>query len=67
MKQTVVQWLMEQLPTIDKYDPYYQDLFTQAKAMFEEQIQDAYWDGGQDIPIHEKQCQQYYNETFKSE
>ena len=33
MKQTAVEWLMQQLPTIDKYDPYYQDLFTQAKAM----------------------------------
>jgi hypothetical protein len=23
MKQTAVEWLLEQLPTIDKYDPYY--------------------------------------------
>ena len=37
MKQTAVEWLMQQLPTIDKYDPYYQNLFTQAKAMEKEQ------------------------------
>jgi len=35
---TAVEWLMQQLPTIDKYDPYYQDLFTQAKAMEKEQM-----------------------------
>jgi len=38
MKQTAVEWLMQQLPTIDKYDPYYQDLFTQAKEMEKEQM-----------------------------
>ena len=38
MKQTAVEWLMQQLPTIDKYDPYYQNLFTQAKEMEKEQI-----------------------------
>jgi PAB1-binding protein PBP1 len=38
MKQTAVEWLMEQLPTIDKYDPYYQNLFMQAKAMEKEQM-----------------------------
>ena len=38
MKQTAVEWLMQQLPTIDKYDPYYQNLFTQAKEMEKEQL-----------------------------
>lgn len=38
MKQTPVEWLMQQLPTIDKYDPYYQNLFNQAKDMEKEQI-----------------------------
>ena len=32
-KQTAVEWLFEKLPTIDKYDPYYADIFQQAKAM----------------------------------
>jgi len=33
MKQTAVEWLIEQLPTIDKYDPYYADIINQAKEM----------------------------------
>ena len=31
------------------------------------QIENAYWDGGQDIPLTEEKCNQYYNKTFKSE
>lgn len=38
-----------------------------ANSIFEDQIKDAYWDGGQDIPIHGRQCEQYYNENYKSE
>ena len=37
MKQTAVEWLVEQLPTIDKYDPFYADIINQAKAMEKEQ------------------------------
>ncbi len=78
MKQTAVEWLMQQLPTIDKYDPYYQNLFTQAKAMEKEQIEDFFNAGvrygsgsvmstewGEDT--EEYNFEQYYNETFKSE
>ena len=35
--------------------------------MEKQQITNAYWDGGQDIPLTENRCEQYYNETFKSE
>lgn len=30
-----------------------------------EQITNAYWDGGQDIPLTEEKCNEYYNKTFK--
>jgi len=30
------------------------------------QIENAYWDGGQDIPLTEKRCEQYYNKTFNN-
>ncbi len=43
------------------------ELFKQAKAMEKEQIMNAYWDGGQDVPIHVSTCKKYYEETFKSE
>ncbi len=65
MKQTAVEWLMQQLPTIDKYDPYYQNLFTQAKEMEKEQIEDAYYQG--DADSYKGDAEQYYNKTFKSE
>jgi hypothetical protein len=63
MKQTAVEWLMQQLPTIDKYDPYYQNLFTQAKEMEKEQIIDAC----KQCSYSYEEAEQYYNETFKSE
>jgi len=34
------------------------------KQMEQEQIENAYWDGGQDVPMISKQCEQYYNETY---
>ena len=47
-KQTAVEWLMQQLPTIEKYEPYYQDLFTQAKEMEKEQSHAEYMRGWKD-------------------
>ena len=73
MKQTAVEWLMEQLPTIDKYDPYYQNLFMQAKAMEKEQIIRAYSEGqntpyeySEDNEINWYDGPQYYKETYES-
>jgi hypothetical protein len=34
------------------------------KQMEKEQIVNAYWDGGQDVPMHISTCEKYYNETF---
>ena len=61
MKQTAVEWLAE-VTTIVGYVSA--DFLKQAKEMEKEQIIDAYWDGGQDIPLTENICEQYYNETF---
>ena len=36
------------------------------KEMHKQEIENAYWDGGQDIPMSEKSCEQYYQETFVS-
>lgn len=64
MKQTAVEWLIEQIIK----EKGLVDLDIQAaKEMEKEQIMDAYWDGGQDIPMTLNRCEQYYNETFKSE
>jgi len=64
---TAVEWLVEQLFLNNEIFGVSKELFEQAKAMEKEQIKDAYWDGGQDIPLTEERCNHYYNETFKSE
>ena len=63
MKQTAVEWLIEQWPILETQLPPW--LIEQAKEMEKEQIENAYWDGGQDVPLTEERCKQYYNETFK--
>jgi len=63
-KQTAVEWLVDILE-LSNPSKQYQAEIQQAKEMEKQQIIDAYWDGGQDIPLTEKRCEQYYNETFK--
>jgi hypothetical protein len=77
MKQTAVEWLVEQLlkksniQHINGFD----DLVKQAKQMEKEQIIDAYEQGSEDGYWHPENgysnefesAEQYYNETFKSE
>jgi hypothetical protein len=65
MKQTAVEWLESRF--IQTEDNLYAEDFTKAKEMEKQQIENAYWDGGQDIPLTEKRCEQYYNETFKQQ
>ena len=67
-KQTSVQWLQEAMQRKLNYELSlsFLELFEQAKAMEKEQIINAYWDGGEDIPMISKQCEQYYNEKFAS-
>ena len=68
-KQTAVEWLFEKLPTIDKYDPYYADIFQQAKAMEKEQIIEAYREGRTDqqtrVPkFYNRSSAIYYTSTY---
>ena len=41
-------------------------ILLQAKAMHKEEIENAYWDGGQQVPMRGSQCEEYYNETFNT-
>ena len=41
-------------------------ILEQAKAMHKEEIENAYWDGGQWVPTSGSQCEEYYNETFNT-
>lgn len=76
MKQTAVDWLQEQFRAFgtitDSNDERTHQLISsaisvceQAKAMEKEQIEEAYWEGGQDVPCNGKQCEQYYNKTYR--
>jgi len=67
-KQTSVQWLQEVMQKKLNYElsPSFIELFEQAKAMEKQQIINTYWDGGEDMPMISKQCEQYYNEKFEA-
>ncbi len=68
-KKSSIDWLVEEInkqkawADSSKLEPIIQ----QAKAMHKEEIIDAYWDGGQDVPMHISTCENYYNETFGGE
>ncbi len=71
MKQTAVEWFMEQIASKDSNGFYIIDsledvknVFEQAKKMEKEQIIDAYIDG-YSTPTNLGDSEQYYNETFK--
>ena len=72
-KQSSVDWLLQELTydngfgqrcisfieTVD-LTPY----FEQAKAKHKDEIETAYWEGGQDVPMTSKRCEEYYNEIY---
>jgi hypothetical protein len=61
MKQTAVEWLVEQMKLDELFNADY--FIDQAKEMEKEQIMDAF--NGE--PHCDGDGEQYYNETFKSE
>lgn len=73
-QQTAVDWLwdklLEETETGElryhlKHDVV--KVFEEALAMEREQIENAYWDGGQDVPINPDRCKQYFNDTYGTE
>jgi hypothetical protein len=75
MKQTAVEWLIENSHIIPKNELNKRELIKQAKEMEKEQISKAYEQGSEDGYWHPENgysnefesAEQYYNETFKSE
>lgn len=70
MKQSSINWLYDNLKSHFEHDgdllEAVQMSFKQAKEMHKEEIENAYWDGGQWIPLAAYQCEDYYNETFNT-
>ena len=64
MKQTAVEWLLEQID--DMYiHQIYSKQFEQAKEMEKQQIENAFNNGYYQETIGYNASEQYYNETFK--
>jgi hypothetical protein len=64
-RKTAVEWAFEQLTNIDwKHlsDSDRNDLFDQAKQIEREQIEEAYYEGKQNIPS--KTHDEYYEQTY---
>ena len=68
-KQTAVEWLVDEIEknyiinngTLDPIK--FMELKRQAKSMEKEQIENAYWDGWQNIPSMKPE--QYYTSTYE--
>jgi hypothetical protein len=68
MKQTAVEWLLENLnsePYSEEEFKYNSDCWDKAIEMEKEQIKNAFYDGCFDT--NNWRAEQYYKETFKSE
>ena len=67
---TAVEWLVEQIKSDQNQKSLsaseWMQVINQAKQMEKEQILDAYYKGGEDTPLTDKECEQYYNETYNS-
>ena len=65
-RQGSIEWFQEQIIKIvnGTCELSEIEIFERAKAMHKEEIIDAYWYGGQDVPMHINTCKRYYNETF---
>jgi hypothetical protein len=74
MKQSSIDWAVDQLIEKDLLMIYGKpledndliEIIKQAKAMHKDEIENAYWDGGQWVPTVGSQCEEYYNETFNT-
>ena len=61
-QQTAVEWFAQRIQS-DKIFSF-DVVLKQAIQMEREQIENAYWDGGQDVPINPDRCKQYYEQTY---
>ena len=70
MKQSSIEWIYNNLKSHFEHDGDLLEAvkmsFEQAKAMHKDEIENAYWDGGQWVPTSGSQCEEYYNETFNT-
>jgi hypothetical protein len=67
MKQTAIDWLVNEIPAVDWDDPYYKAKLEEAKEMEKQQIMKAVYDGmGRNFDPNMGRAELYYNETFNT-
>jgi uncharacterized protein (DUF433 family) len=62
MTQTAVDWLLENVHIIPKFELYVQDIVDKAKQIEKEQISKAHYDGYYREDLYD--TRQYYNDTY---
>jgi hypothetical protein len=67
IKQTSVEQLFHKLWDTPKDKFTWYAILKEHMAMHKEEIEDAYWEGGIDVPANGERCQQYYNETYRDD
>ena len=67
MKQTAVEWLVQELSKQNMYMHLFKKEIAVAKEMEKKQIMAAWDNGFDEINRASRTSQNYYNETFKSE
>ena len=66
--KTAIQEMIERLEKSGFFlISYDYDIFNEALEKEKEQIMNAYWEGGQDVPTHNSTVEEYYNQTYKPE
>jgi hypothetical protein len=67
MKQTAVEWLVDEFKALGIYSSTLKEKCEQANAMHKEQIEDAFTNEDNiqwDKQLRTRAAEQYYNETF---
>ena len=63
MKQTAIEWLLDELPHLDS--ELLRPIIDKAKAMEKEELKDFYFGGCSEMYATEKGFENYYYETYK--
>lgn len=64
MKQSSIDFLVQKLAEngiIHSFD------INEAKEMHKQEIEDAYFDGGEDVPLTKQRCEEYYKNTYEKD
>lgn len=67
MEQSSIEWYAKQLARIGLTDEVIGHLTNEANQMHKQEIEDAYFDGGEDVPLTKQRCEEYYKKTYEKD